>query len=141
MVLTPPSRCPSEDDLASTKDDDKDASYRPPSVTGPDTPPPLSPRTRASLAQHPHAALPAPRHPWYIHDHDARHVISRVAAQDEGQEAGWAQMMTKQVTHRYTYTAHRRSLPTGLTEYRTVTTFADTTPVELMEFLLDDSAR
>lgn len=39
------------------------------------------------------------------------------------------------------YTAHRRALPSGLTEYRSVTVIPDTSPLEYVDFSLDDNCR
>ncbi len=39
------------------------------------------------------------------------------------------------------YTAHRRALPSGLTEYRSVTVIPDTSPLEYVDFSLDDTCR
>lgn len=67
--------------------------------------------------------------------------MQRVIDQDEGLEGEWKKMMDKDVAGAFTYTAARRALPSGTSEYRTVTVYPDTSPMELMEFLLDDDAR
>ncbi|KAJ9518604.1 hypothetical protein QJQ45_018641, partial [Haematococcus lacustris] len=97
-------------------------------------PPPL-------VEQAPAEAAVSRGHPWYMNEQDAQKVVARTTAQDQGSETGWKHMMDKELKGLYKYSAWQRPLPSGLTEYRTVTTSPNTTPLELMEFLLDDSAR
>eukprot|EP00197_Chlamydomonas_leiostraca_P011883 CAMPEP_0202878530 /NCGR_PEP_ID=MMETSP1391-20130828/32314_1 /ASSEMBLY_ACC=CAM_ASM_000867 /TAXON_ID=1034604 /ORGANISM="Chlamydomonas leiostraca, Strain SAG 11-49" /LENGTH=204 /DNA_ID=CAMNT_0049560727 /DNA_START=98 /DNA_END=709 /DNA_ORIENTATION=+ len=88
------------------------------------------------------AAPAAPKRPWHVEEEDARALAARLAAQESGEEGGWKSMMTKEVQGMYKYSAFKRPLPgSKLTEYKTVTVTPGITPLELMEFLLDDAAR
>jgi hypothetical protein len=65
-------------------------------------------------------------------------------AVDGGAEPGasaWERMMEKDLPGRLRYTAWRRTLPDGKTEYKSVTVAPDAQPEEVMDLFLDDGYR
>jgi len=78
---------------------------------------------------------------WYVGEDDLGFFKYRI--EQEGEVPGasaWSHMMDKKLPGA-TYTAWRRMLPTGKTEYKSVTTVDDATAEEFHDFFLDDPAR
>eukprot|EP00198_Chlamydomonas_reinhardtii_P000894 XP_001690229.1 predicted protein [Chlamydomonas reinhardtii] len=75
--------------------------------------------------------LEHPRHVWYVNEQDLQYFRLRAEQDVSVPGAGpWTHMMDKEAARVYRYTAHRRALPSGLTEYRSVTVIPDTSPLE-----------
>ncbi|KAL4422444.1 hypothetical protein ABPG75_008641 [Micractinium tetrahymenae] len=87
------------------------------------------------------AAAPAAADSWYITAKDLAHF--KWTIDEDGGPAGasaWEPMMQKQWPG-CTYTAWRRTLPSGKSEYKSVTVSEDATAEEFMDFYLDDETR
>ncbi|CAG9463075.1 unnamed protein product [Pedinophyceae sp. YPF-701] len=79
---------------------------------------------------------------WYIDDADLAFFKYRAETDGEVPGAGdWEGMMDKELGDYLTYRAVRRRLPSGKTEYRSVTVVRDATAEEMTDFYLDDPAR
>ncbi|KAI3429771.1 hypothetical protein D9Q98_010084 [Chlorella vulgaris] len=87
------------------------------------------------------ALAPAAADTWYISEKDLAEF--KWTIEENGRPAGtsaWEPMMEKQWPG-CTYTAWRRTLPSGKSEYKSVTISEDATPEEFMDFYLDDETR
>ncbi|KAG2425372.1 hypothetical protein HXX76_013786 [Chlamydomonas incerta] len=95
--------------------------------------PSLADTAATAAAAVPDAAthLEHPRHVWYVGEQDLHYFRLRAEQDVPVPGAGpWTHLMDKEAARAYRYTAHRRSLPNGLTEYRSVTVIPDTSPLE-----------
>jgi len=79
---------------------------------------------------------------WYISEEDLVFFQYRVEA--EGAVPGassWQAVMDKRIDDKTSYVAKRRTLPTGKTEYHSVTVVEDASPEAFNDFFFDDPAR
>lgn len=74
---------------------------------------------------------------WYVTTADLQTFKDVI---EGGSGPAWQQMLHKEWDG-CTYTAYRRSLPSGKTEYKSVTLSEDATAQEFMDFYLDDNIR
>ncbi|KAG1674600.1 hypothetical protein FOA52_001849 [Chlamydomonas sp. UWO 241] len=79
---------------------------------------------------------------WYVTDKDLAFFQNHVEGDGDTQGAGpWELMMKKEIPGMVLYTAWRRGLPNGKTEYKTSTTVPDATAEEACDLYFDDSFR
>ncbi|GIM06365.1 hypothetical protein Vretimale_10640, partial [Volvox reticuliferus] len=114
-------------------------------VTGPATPPQREVSggaTASTAAVEAAAAICHPRHVWYVTSHDLEFFRLRAERDVIVHGAGpWSHIMDRDVPGSFLYSAWRRTLPNGLTEYRSITILPDCSPLEYVDFSFDDNAR
>ncbi|GLC60074.1 hypothetical protein PLESTB_001570400 [Pleodorina starrii] len=88
------------------------------------------------------AAISRPVHLWYITQQDLDFFRLRAEQDVVVHGAGpWSHMVDREVPHNYRYSAWRRTLANGLTEYRSVMVMPDCSPLEYVDFSFDDAVR
>ena len=76
---------------------------------------------------------------WYVTEADL--AVFRDACENPASDASWGDPLFSRDYGALTYTAWRRFLPDGKTEYKSVTLALDATAAEFTDFYLDDRAR
>ncbi|KAG2493989.1 hypothetical protein HYH03_007916 [Edaphochlamys debaryana] len=120
---------------------------RRPSVPEPQTPTaaatPAATTAAAPPPPPPQSDLEHPTHVWYVSEKDLDFFRARAELDQPFSAAagGWAHVMEREVVGSYRYTSYRRSRPNGIGEYRSVTVVPDVSPLEYLDFSLDDNSR
>jgi hypothetical protein len=77
---------------------------------------------------------------WYVDAADLQLFKDKIEKEDQSGQGAWEPMMDKDFGD-FTYTAWRRKLPDGKTDYKSVTVASNATAEEFMDFYFDDNVR
>lgn len=129
-------------------------------AAGPATPPPRDPKAAEIIAAggdansaiaasaaaadaiEAAAAIGYPTHLWYVTQRDLDFFRLRAEQDVVVHGAGpWTHMMDREIPRSHRYSAWRRTLANGITEYRSLTIIPDCSPLEYADFSFDDNAR
>lgn len=78
---------------------------------------------------------------WYVNEADLKLFKDKIEKEEQPSDVGlWEPMMDKDFGN-FTYTAWRRKLPDGKTDYKSVTVASNATAEEFIDFYFDDIVR